>query len=141
MKRTALFLFLLCILLTVAAVACTSVPEGTETESDTVAATESGSRDPADGSTEEPTEPLPEETTAAETEPAETEPETTVEPNVISVTEGQVRVVVYSDSLVRVEVAKDGGFEDRPTFAVTGRDSFMGIPAELVTSAEEGDLV
>ena len=141
MKRTALFLFLLCIVLTVAAVACTSVPEGTETESGTVAATESGSRDPADGSTEEPTEPLPEETTAAETEPAETEPETTVEPNVVSVTEGQVRVVVYSDSLVRVEVAKDGGFEDRPTFAVTGRDSFMGIPAELVTSAEEGDLV
>ena len=136
MKRTALFLFLLCIVLTVAAVACTSVPEGTETESDTVAATESGSHDPADGSTEEPTEPLPEETTAAETEP-----ETTVEPNVISVTEGQVRVVVYSESLVRVEVAKDGGFEDRPTFAVTGRDSFLGIPAELVTSAEEGDLV
>ena len=31
MKRTALFLFLLCILLTVAAVACTSVPDETET--------------------------------------------------------------------------------------------------------------
>ena len=135
MKRTTLFLFLLCIVLTVAAVACTSVPEGTETESGTAAATE------PEESTEEPTEPLPEETTAAETSPAETEPETTVEPNVISVTEGQVRVVVYSESLVRVEVSKDGGFEDRPTFAVTGRDSFMGIPAELVTSTEEGDCV
>ena len=135
MKKTALFLFLLCIVLTVAAVACTSVPEGTETESGTAAATE------PEESTEEPTEPLPEETTAAETEPAETEPETTVEPNVISVTEGKVRVVVYSESLLRVEVAKDGRFEDRPTFAVTGRDSFMGIPAELVTSTEEGDCV
>lgn len=141
MKRTALFLFLLCIVLTVAAVACTSVPEGTETESGTVSAAEPGSRDPADGSAKEPAESLPEETTAAETEPAETEPETTVEPNVVSVTEGRVRVVVYSESLVRVEVSEDGGFEDRPTFAVTGRDSFMGIPAELVTSAEEGDLV
>ena len=121
MKRTAFILFLLCVVLTVMAVACTSVPEGAETMSATVTDTESGSHDPAAGSTEEPSESLPEETTSAETEPseslteattsAETEPETTVEPNVISVTEGDVRVVVYSESLVRVEVSENGEFE------------------------------
>ena len=143
MKKSLALLCALCLLGTFVLAACTPNPN-IEDSSDTSDVLE----------TEETTDAL--DTTAAETtapdesdsesvsesettEPEETWPLETSAPEVVSVVEGEVRVILYSESLLRVEVAKDDQFEDRPTFSVTGRDSFDGIaPEHLIRTEEDG---
>ena len=134
MKKLTFLLCILCLLLIVAVAACTSKPDGEDTSSETTAKI-------TDEVTSEPSNETAEGQTTAETELPETEEETTGEPEVISVIEGNVRVVLYSPSLLRLEEAKDGDFEDRPTFSVTGRDSFAGIPPEQVKQTEQNGLL
>ena len=134
MKKLTFLLCMFCLLLIVAVAACTSKPDGEDTSSETTAKI-------TDEVTSEPSNETAEGQTTAETELPETEEETTGEPEVISVIEGNVRVVLYSPSLLRLEEAKDGGFEDRPTFSVTGRDSFAGIPPEQVKQTEQNGLL
>ena len=135
MKKLTFLLCILCLLLIVAVAACTSSkPDGEDTSSETTAKI-------TDEVTSEPSNETAEGQTTAETELPETEEETTGEPEVISVIEGNVRVVLYSPSLLRLEEAKDGDFEDRPTFSVTGRDSFAGIPPEQVKQTEQNGLL
>ncbi|MBP3570614.1 MAG: hypothetical protein J6M42_01515 [Clostridia bacterium] len=134
MKKLTFLLCMFCLLLIVAVAACTSKPDGEDTSSETTAKI-------TDEVTSEPSNETAEGQTTAETELPETEEETTGEPEVISVIEGNVRVVLYSPSLLRLEEAKDGDFEDRPTFSVTGRDSFVGIPPEQVKQTEQNGLL
>ncbi len=44
-------------------------------------------------------------------------------------TEGSIRVQLYSDTLLRVEEALDGKFEDRASFVVVNRTNFDGVDA------------
>ena len=100
--------------------------------------------DPTDTSAPVETE-AEESNTESSTDEAETEGETwpteLSDPEVVSVVEGKVRVILYSDTLLRVEVEKNGSFEDRPTFAVTGRDNFKGIAPEWVIRTETDDAI
>ncbi|MDR0431795.1 MAG: DUF5110 domain-containing protein, partial [Bifidobacteriaceae bacterium] len=47
---------------------------------------------------------------------------------------GNVRVQPLSESLVRVELRGPGGFEDRSTYHVVGRDDFAGAPATVTNN-------
>ena len=139
MKKLTFLLCILCLLLIVAIAACTSKPDGEDTSSETTSSETTAKI--TDEVTSEPSNETAEGQTTAETELPETEEETTGEPEVISVIEGNVRVVLYSPSLLRLEEAKDGDFEDRPTFSVTGRDSFAGISPEQVKQTEQNGLL
>ncbi len=126
--KKLLLIAILMLALVITAVACTTEPANTDTTAGETTASE-------------PQVTEPQVTEPQETEPPETEGETTGEPEVVSVIEGNVRVVLYSPSLLRLEEAKDGDFEDRPTFSVTGRDSFAGIPPEQVKQTEQNGLL
>ncbi len=106
--------------------ACTTVPDEPKSEPVTTHEVTAASSEHDSGSS------MPEESGNVETET-----ETMVEPEVISVTEGRVRVMILSESLLRVEIARSGSFEDRATFAVTGRDAFKGISPDLVKQTKK----
>ncbi len=92
MKKLTFLLCMLCLLLIVTVAACTSKPDGEDTSSETTAKI-------TDEVTSEPSNETAEGQTTAETEPLETEEETTGKPELVSVIEGNVRVVLYSPSL------------------------------------------
>ena len=98
-----------------------------------------------DSSTESPIEDTSatDDTTQAEDDTTEDDkwPTETSDPEVVTLVSGDVRVVIYSETLLRVEVAKNGTFEDHPTFAVPGRENFAGIAPEHVIQTEENGIV
>jgi hypothetical protein len=124
-KKRSILLCVLGLMVIVILAACNTPTNGDGSESDTSAETESVVESGAEDVTNEETE------TEGETWPTELS-----DPEVVSVTEGDVRVVLYSHTLLRVEVAKNGSFEDRPTFSVPGRENFEGIAPEWVIRTE-----
>ncbi len=83
--------------------------------------------------TEEPTEP------ATDTTPISTEPETApvtepvTEPETYEIYEeaiGNIRVQLYSATVLRVEEADQGTFCDETTLAITNRTAWSGVPVE-----------
>lgn len=125
MKKLSILLCVLGLMAIVILAAC-NTPDGNSTETDTTIESDSTTESVTNDETE----------TEGETWPTETS-----DPEVVSVVEGKVRVVLYSHTLLRVEVAKNGSFEDRPTFAVTGRDDFEGIAPEWVIRTETDDAI
>lgn len=71
------------------------------------------------------------QTDTAENSDAETTAEPVVEEQkeVFVYTEGSIRVQLYSDTLLRIEEADDGKFEDRASFVVVNRTDFEGVSA------------
>lgn len=71
------------------------------------------------------------QTDTAENSDAETtaEPMAEEQKEVFVYTEGSVRVQLYSDTLLRIEEAEDGKFEDRASFVVINRTDFDGVSA------------
>jgi hypothetical protein len=55
------------------------------------------------------------------------------------ITDGNARFTVESPTLIRMEYASDGVFEDRPTFTAENRSMYQGVPAsDVQTSVQDG---
>ncbi len=99
------------------------------TEADTEAPLESEA--PVETDTEALTEALPETETEEETEPETFE--------IYEEIVGDIRVQLYSPTVLRIEQAVDGGFCDRNTIAVTNRTDWCG--AEVTRTVSGGSIV
>ncbi len=118
------YVFLLLITLIGLLIACTHDPGSSSTEGSTDGVAEPTAS--VDSVTDEPTAPVTEPMTEPETEP-ETEAETyEIYEEVI----GQVRVQLYSPSVLRIEEGKGGAFCNERTLAITNRTDWPGVKVE-----------
>ncbi len=131
----------LCTMLCTMLAACTADAPSADTEVPTVGESVTETV-PETAESETAEESIPETTAESETEPAtapETEPETEAETyEIYEEIVGNVRVQLYSPSILRIEQAVNGTFCDDTTIAVTNRESWPGV--EVTRTTENGTV-